>query len=292
MKKEPLVSVVIPFYSNVKWLKEALESVQDQTYKNIEVILVDDGSKENTSHILSLYRFNSLLVNKKNGGPASARNLGIEVAKGKYIAFLDSDDLWLSNKLTCQIEEMEKGNLKWSQHSYEMFWEKSKKSKEINTEIYQGDVYKDCFISFRIQTSCVVVLRDLLIGENIRFPIEKRYGQDGFFYMQIAKLHPIGFINGIHSKFRIRGKNAGFRAKVQLNSRAEIWNEIKTNQKLLSILPPSVIRAYKLSYSLNRLTKYLNKNFMKSEKIAELFSKIMYFLPYTIFRIHRRKFIN
>src|SRR5690606_30977259 len=107
-------SVVIPFYSNVNWLMEALNSVQEQSYKNIEVLVINDGSKENVSLIKDKYDMDLRIINKENGGPASARNLGIEKSSGKYIAFLDSDDIWLPDKLQRQIKFMEEKNSIWS----------------------------------------------------------------------------------------------------------------------------------------------------------------------------------
>ncbi|WP_027308882.1 glycosyltransferase family 2 protein [Caloramator sp. ALD01] len=287
--EKPLVSVIIPFYSGIDWLREALNSVQKQTYKNIEVLVINDGSKENISCINKIYDLNIKIINKENGGPASARNLGIEKASGKYIAFLDSDDLWLPDKLSVQIREMESKKYVWSQHSYEMFWQNKSKTKLVNTKIYSGDVYRECFISFKVQTSCVVVLRSILMEDNIRFPIEKRYGQDMFFFKQIAKKYPLGYIEGVYSRFRIRGTNAGFRAKVQIDHKADIWNEIKSDKETLKILPKPIIIAYKITSLLNKVVYAVNKKIIKSEKKIEIFSKFIYLIPYTIFKLHSKK---
>ena len=148
MEDMPLVSVVIPFYSGKEWLDEALESVLEQNYSNIEILVINDGSKEDISNLKEKYASKVKFQDKENGGPATARNLGIEIAAGEYIAFLDSDDLWLPGKLEKQVELMEKNNAVWSQHSYEMFWDGTDKTKIIDTSIYNGNVYKDCFISF------------------------------------------------------------------------------------------------------------------------------------------------
>jgi glycosyltransferase involved in cell wall biosynthesis len=284
--EQPLVSAVIPFYSGANWLKEAVDSVLNQTYKNIEVLIINDGSLENIDDISKEYGPVIKIFNKNNGGPASARNLGIEKASGKYIAFLDSDDLWLPDKLSKQISYMELTNHAWSQHSYEMFWENSDKTKLINTKIYSGNVYRQCFISFKVQTSCVVVLRSMLIEDHIRFPIEKRYGQDGDFYRQIAKSYPLGCIEGVYSRFRIRGSNAGFRAKVQLNSKGLVWSEIKDDNEVLKILPKPIIFAYKTSSVFSNFINYLNCKCVQSKTNIEIISKIMYAFPYIIFKCY------
>lgn len=287
--EQPLVSVVIPFYSGVNWLIEAIDSVLNQTYKNLEVLVINDGSKENIEGVVEKFGPAINIIYKENGGPASARNLGIEKSTGKYIAFLDSDDLWLPNKLSKQITEMELKNYCWSQHSYEMFWENSTKTSIVDTRKYFGNVFKDCFISFKVQTSCVVILKDILIENNIRFPLNKRYGQDMDLFRQIAKISPLGFIDGVYSKFRIRGSNAGFRALVQINDKASIWNEIENNKSVLIILPQPIIAAYKVSRTMSRFINYINSKYIRNEKIIELMSKLLYLLPYSIFKLYAKK---
>ncbi len=287
--EQPLVSIVIPFFSGVNWLKEALSSVQNQTYKNIEVLVINDGSNENISDISEINNINIRMINKENGGPASARNLGIEESSGKYIAFLDSDDIWLPEKLFKQISFMESHEYVWSQHSYKMFWEESDRTKVVNTKRYTGNVYKDCFISFKIQTSCVVVLRSVLIENNIRFPLQKRYGQDNDFYRQLAKNYTLGHVDDILSKFRIRGSNAGFRAKVQLDDKASTWREIKNNNEVLNLLPKPITLAYKNTVISSNIINFLGKKHIKNSNIIEFISKMLYVLPYVTFKIYAKK---
>jgi glycosyltransferase involved in cell wall biosynthesis len=285
---EPLVSVIIPFYSGVNWLIEAINSVLNQTYKELEIFVINDGSLDNIDYVARKYASSVKIINKKNEGPASARNIGIEKSKGKYIAFLDSDDLWLPDKLTKQIYEMESKNYYWSQHSYEIFWENKQKSKIVNTQNYTGIVYWDCFISFKVQTSCVVVLRSVLIENCIRFPIEKRYGEDGNFYRQIAMKYPLGYVEGIYTRFRMRGSNAGFQAKVQINSRADTWKDINRDRNVLKDLPVPVILAYKTSSALNNIVNFFDK-YSNNQSLIELISKTLYIFPYVIFKYYAKK---
>jgi len=290
---QPLVSVVIPFYAGADWLKEALVSVMQQTYKNLDIIVIVDGSNENIEFLIEEYKKKVKFIHKKNEGPSSARNLGIRLAKGKYIAFLDSDDYWLPDKLSKQISEMEANEYYWSQHSYEMFWETQDKAKIIDTSLYKGNVFKACFVSFKVQTSCVVVRRDILLQQNIFFPINRRYGQDMVFFRKLASLYPIGYINGIYTRFRIRGNNAGFRASVQLMDRSQTWeDEIISDGKIKDILPISVKFAYKLSYKLNNIVKLIRRIITKNEKLIELFSKMLYLIPYVIFKISFKNLIR
>ncbi len=102
------VSVIIPTHNRAKFLMEALESVYSQTFKPFEIIVVDDGSTDNTRTALSKSEFNVKYVYQKNSGPAAARNRGISEAKGEWIAFLDADDAWLPGKLAMQLEFIRK----------------------------------------------------------------------------------------------------------------------------------------------------------------------------------------
>ena len=92
-----MISVIIPIYNVENYLKKCIESVINQTYKNLEIILVNDGSNDNSKNIIDEYSTidNRIkVINKENGGLSDARNAGIEIAKGDYITFLDSDD-WI-----------------------------------------------------------------------------------------------------------------------------------------------------------------------------------------------------
>jgi glycosyltransferase involved in cell wall biosynthesis len=103
-KIKPQVSVIIPTYNRGWIIKEAIDSVLAQDYTEFELIVVDDGSTDHTPDVLDLYRNVIKVFSQKNKGVSAARNRGIAEASGKFIAFLDSDDLWLSQKLSVQIE--------------------------------------------------------------------------------------------------------------------------------------------------------------------------------------------
>lgn len=107
-----MVSVVIPTFNRERTIKRAVDSVLNQTYKDIEVIVVDDCSTDNTEKIIMEYNDSRLKYYKlnKNSGACVARNKGVELAKGEYIAFQDSDDSWDENKLEIQLNNMEKND--------------------------------------------------------------------------------------------------------------------------------------------------------------------------------------
>lgn len=108
--KIPLVSVIIPTYNRPTFLKEAIESVANQSYKNIEILVIDDGSSYNYGHEICNKYVNCNYYYKNNGGLSSARNYGIKKSKGEFIAFLDDDDYWKKDKIKIQIGLLNKNS--------------------------------------------------------------------------------------------------------------------------------------------------------------------------------------
>jgi len=106
-RKKPLVSVIIPTYNRSQMVQEAIDSVLEQDFTDYELIVVDDGSNDNTPEILAGYGQRIKVLHQSNKGVSAARNLGIAAASGQLIAFLDSDDLWLPRKLATQVKFFE-----------------------------------------------------------------------------------------------------------------------------------------------------------------------------------------
>ena len=111
---EPLISVITPCHNAEKWIEQTIQSVLTQTFEDFEIIIADDGSTDKSKNILqSLIKKDNrikLITLEKCSGTATARNTALKMAQGKYIAFLDADDIWLENKLETQISFMEQGN--------------------------------------------------------------------------------------------------------------------------------------------------------------------------------------
>lgn len=104
--KDPLVSVVIPNYNYAKYITATVESVLAQTYPKIEVIVVDDESKDDSLEVLTSFGDRIKVITQKNGGVSRARNYGAETSKGEFLAFLDADDIWLPTKIERQMERL------------------------------------------------------------------------------------------------------------------------------------------------------------------------------------------
>ncbi len=131
-----LVSVIIPCYNSAKYLRECVESILNQTYTNLEVLITDDCSTDiDTKKILRELEHSDKRVKvfylDRNSGPAAARNNSIEHAKGRYIAFCDSDDKWFEDKLSEQINLFKKNNYAVIYSNYEKINDKSKRTNRI-----------------------------------------------------------------------------------------------------------------------------------------------------------------
>ena len=289
--KSIIVSVIIPFYTGVNWLKDAVESVLQQSFTNFEIIVINDGSYEDLS--IFLYKYEDKIIYRRivNQGPGHARNFGISLAKGKYLAFLDSDDIWCKQKLNLQVNFMEKTNATWSHTNYSFFKDENPAQtiKKLDLSHFKGMVFPKCLASTPIATPCVMIrckyLRD---NPTIRFSENMRYGEDLFLWINIAYRESLFFLQDSLTKVRIRGSNAALQAKVQLKARSQIWEYVKSepNRFLLENKDCYLLNvAYQCCKLGNHFIEYLEISFIKNMKILELISKITYVLPYSIFKL-------
>ncbi len=143
MEKDIKVSVIVPVYNAEKYVKEAIESLIGQTLKEIQIILVDDGSKDNSGKICDEYATKDeriSVIHKENGGQADARNAGISIAKGKYIMFLDADDLFEKDSCESMYKTIEKSKTDYVIGNYQMIDEDGKKWQN---PAFDTDKYKE-----------------------------------------------------------------------------------------------------------------------------------------------------
>ena len=283
----PKVSVIIPFYSNQLWLQEAIGSVLSQTYSNYEIIVINDGSKEDISKIEERFANQIKLIHQKNNGPGEARNNGIMHSTGKYIAFLDSDDIWLSDKLQEQINFMEENNFKWSHSDYIRFWNIRNREKKVKCSI-NGDIFPKCLIWNPIATPCVIVNRQILLDHSdLRFKLGKGIGEDSYMWWKIGEKYELGYFPRSLVKVRIHGKNSALRADLQLKVRGDLIGTIKNKKKKfrsLIIYYYYLITLYYCALSYTVLS-FLIKRLKLNEKFSSLIYKVAYTFPYINFKI-------
>ena len=158
--EEKLVSIIMPTYNCGKYIEQSINSVISQTYKNWELIIIDDCSTDNTIDIVNKFKDKRIkfLQNPKNSGAAISRNYGLREAKGKWIAFLDSDDLWKSQKLEKQIKFMIENSYYFSYTNYIEIDENSKQNGRKVTgpkKITRTGMYNYCW------PGCLTVMYDV-----------------------------------------------------------------------------------------------------------------------------------
>lgn len=281
------VSVVIPFYEQADWLEEAVESVLQQDYTDIEIIVVNDGSKEDVTRFLDKYGDKIVYEKKENGGPSTARNRGIELATGEYIAFLDSDDIWLPEKLPIQVAMMKKYDAVWSYCNYSTFGVGKVRSYVMTKE--QDSVIQRYYAPY-IATPCVMVRKDYLDEHTeCRFNPALRYGEDSYMWLTINANSAILAIPKDLVRVRIRGGNAARRARVQLQARSNIWKCRKANRELLIDkfeVSSLFVVASELCTFRSRIVVFFSR-IVKKESVIELISKVFFLLPWSLFKLDR-----
>ncbi len=186
---EDLVSIVMPSYNSEKYISESIESVINQTYKNWELLIVDDCSTDKSvliiKKIMKCDARIKLIENNKNKGAAHTRNNGIRSSKGRYICFLDSDDLWNKDKLTKQVNFMKRTMCSFSYTSYEFADSNGVPSNKI-VNVPAKINYRQALKNTTIFTSTVMFDTKFLPKENIYMP-DIRRGQDTATWWKVLK---------------------------------------------------------------------------------------------------------
>tara|TARA_B100000035_G_scaffold82859_1_gene69520 strand:- start:446 stop:1189 length:744 start_codon:yes stop_codon:yes gene_type:complete len=180
------ISVIIPFYDDLKLLKRAINSVQSQSFKDYELIIIHDNpdDKESIELFKEFVKKKKIevLINNKNLGAGLSRNRGIRKAKGEFIAFLDSDDIWKKNKLQIQYNYMKKNNLLVSHTSYDLYDKNNRfLQKRLARKLNYFDLLKSCDIGL----STVMVKKKLILKHKL-FPSLKTK-EDYVLWLKISK---------------------------------------------------------------------------------------------------------
>lgn len=170
---EGLVSVILPNYNYAVYLKQSISSVLEQTYKNIELILIDDASTDGSFYIMRKYNFDvrvKIIRNRVNRGVSACRNKGIELATGEYLCFIDADDFWYPEKIECQLKSMSlvKANLCFTDIQVINGDGKILKNRISHPGLYNyRELLKSNFIAHSSLLLCKLLLGDLRYDEGI-----------------------------------------------------------------------------------------------------------------------------
>lgn len=247
MQNNGLVSIIMPNYNCVEYIVETIKSVQNQTYPFWEMLVVDDCSTDGSwDYLNELARQDSrikVLRNAINSGAAVSRNYGLREAQGKWIAFLDSDDLWSPCKLEKQIRFMLNNNYKFSYTNSENIGDNGESLGTIDSGPKIVGYYKLLFYNFL--STCSVMYDKELIG-LIQIPnLKKR--NDYAMWLQVAKITPCFLLNETLTKYRIRksgslsGKSRGmFAQRSLLKNHYEMFRKNESFNPILATIFVSI----------------------------------------------------
>lgn len=229
---DDLVSIIVPVYNAEKFIKDTIKTVLNQTYKNWELLLINDCSYDNSTNIIEDYRKNDKrihLINlEKNSGAAIARNTGIDNAKGRYIAFLDADDLWNEKKLEKQLNFIKDNNYEFTYTSYEFADEQGNRNGKIVIVPKQIN-YKQALKNTTIFTSTVIFDVKELGKELIKMPDVKR-GQDTATWWKILKTGIVA--HGLQESLSVYRRSSNTLSSNKIKALRRTWNLYRKVEKM------------------------------------------------------------
>lgn len=224
-----LVSIITPVYNAENFIADTIESVINQTYTEFEMLLVDDCSKDQSKLVIDKYTSDSRIKYVKlseNSGAAVARNKGLELAKGKYIAFIDSDDVWHNDKLEKQIQFMIENNYGFTYTNFE-FMDENGELKKKSPKLPDKLDYKGLLKNTAIACSTVCINRDL-VGD-FKMPLVRK-GQDTATWLQILRNYPAAYLlDEPLNSYRIR---TGSLSENKVQALKRTWNTYYRLEKL------------------------------------------------------------
>lgn len=225
------VSVITPVYNVAKVIEKTLNSMLMQDYKNLEIVLVDDCSKDNSAEIIKRYldKYPNIVYHKqvKNGGAAVARNTALNIAKGRYVAFLDSDDLWCDGKISKQLSFMKENDAAISCTAMDCIDEEDNSLNSVR-EVHKIISYKFLLHNTMIATSTVMIDRNKT--GNFQMPL-RRGGQDYATWLMLMRNGTICYgLNEVLSHYRVMNNSL---SSNKWKSIRQVW-EIQTQDEKIN----------------------------------------------------------
>lgn len=236
-KKTPQVSVIIPTFNRATLLARSVESVLKQTYQDFELIIVSDGSTDNTDNIVLGYNDIRIkyLKHKKPKGASAARNTGIKICKGQYIAFLDDDDEWTPNKLSLQIPFIKLSNSKVGLiYSWSKYLSTESKIIQLHNPTIKGDVFVHMLDRQAIGSCPSIVIKREVVDVVGFFDESLPRGNDGDYWRRITQKYHVDLIQEYLVNVYV-----GHSDRISINSKKNLMNALPAFEKWLNIFKNS-----------------------------------------------------
>ena len=231
-----LVSIITPLYNSEKYIKKTIKSVLNQSYKNWEIIIIDDFSKDKGKKIVKNYAKNYSKINlielDENKGAAFARNKGIEVSKGRFIAFLDSDDFWHHDKLKKQVKFMLENNYYFTYTKYQLV---DKKGNILNKNINIKNKLNYRKLLFTNYIGCLTAMYDTKKLGKVYMPLIRKR-QDYALWLKILKKINYGYgLNETLAYYRIHNNSISSNKFELLRYQWKLYRDIENISYLESL---------------------------------------------------------
>lgn len=266
-KFQPLVSIVIPVYNGSNYMREAIDSALAQTYPNIEIIVVNDGSTDNTDEIAKSYGNRIRYFIKENGGVATALNLAIENMRGEYFSWLSHDDVYLPEKIESQINILRNLDDKTTviYGGYKYINEKGETLREIHLEsdFSLDDLHKPLFALFHEQLSgCTLLIHTSHFQRVGIFDTTLKTTQDYDLWFRILRKGKISYDQNCNTLVRCHSQQSGRTIKGHEKNCCELWINI-----LKSITVEEIIDSFTAEYNFWAEVYYVFLQFMYYEEV-------------------------
>ena len=273
----PTVSVIIHTYNNEKFIVETVESVLNQTYKDYEIIIVDDGSVDGTRDALIPYMQKIRYHYKENGGIASAKNAGISLSETEFVAFLDHDDLWAPDKLQLQMEHFNENPQIGLVYAKDTSFRDGKELRTKPEKGYSGWIFKELLAKSFIQTSTVVVKRECLDAVG---PYDETFslGDEYDMFLRIARKFQCGFVDKGLTRYRVHDTNASNNDFLFDNENLGVYKKIYNNFTDLDGVEKKILRKRIARYSMKVAEGLYSQG--KLEESKEYQKEANNFLPF------------
>ena len=241
------ISVIIPTYNNAQFIPEAIESVFSQTYPIFEVIVINDGSTDNTNEVLAKHLDKIIYIEQKNGGPAKARNTGLKRATGDYIAFLDADDIWLPHKISEQIQKIEKNPNCVMVYSRHVKFDNAtgKDFAAWPENVCSGKIFDNLLLENYILLSTILFKRYILQDVGY-FNEQLLTAEDTNLFLRIAKNFEIEGMPQIHVRRRQHNTNISNRYDINVGTLDNLDNIVKIYPEFHPDKYPVMKKAYQI----------------------------------------------